>query len=186
MHHFMHHFMCHDMRHFMTLWKHHCSHPAGGMYLDLDIKCLKSLDFIISCCTTSTVLRFTPFALDTYHGNIVPSPVPAGGMYLDLDIKCLKSLDFMRHFNFTAPKTYPIGLSNDMLVSRPKDPFARRMIEQLKYWDHWFFVKYGTVMFSTGPMFLTIQYSLYADKDDVSMLPADIYGEGGSGAWPVV
>ena len=24
-------------------------------------------------------------------------------------MQCLKSLDFLRHFNFTAPKTYPIG-----------------------------------------------------------------------------
>ncbi len=73
-----------------------------------------------------------------------------GGIYLDLDIRCVKSLDFVRRFNFTAPKTYPIGLSNDVLASQPQDPFVNRLIHNLEFWNRWFAVKYATVMFSTG------------------------------------
>eukprot|EP00195_Chlamydomonas_chlamydogama_P012235 CAMPEP_0202901688 /NCGR_PEP_ID=MMETSP1392-20130828/14401_1 /ASSEMBLY_ACC=CAM_ASM_000868 /TAXON_ID=225041 /ORGANISM="Chlamydomonas chlamydogama, Strain SAG 11-48b" /LENGTH=267 /DNA_ID=CAMNT_0049588293 /DNA_START=295 /DNA_END=1098 /DNA_ORIENTATION=- len=128
-----------------------------------------------------------PWFLDTYRGythNIQRADAVRyfilyefGGIYLDLDIKCVKSLDFLRYFNFTAPKTYPVGMSNDLLVSRPRDPFAERLIRNLRYWNRWFFVKYATVMFSTGPMFVTIQYALHGHKDEVTMLPADIYGK---------
>jgi len=100
-----------------------------------------------------------------------------GGLYIDLDIHCLHSLDYLRHFNFTAPKTYPIGLSNDFLVSQPKDPFALRLINNLKTWNQWILVKYATVMFSTGPMFVTIQYVLHSGKNAVFELPAQIYGK---------
>lgn len=86
-----------------------------------------------------------PWFIDTYRGythNIQRADAlryfvlyEYGGIYLDLDIKCTKSLDFLRNFNFTAPKTYPIGLSNDLMVSAPKDPFAYRLIHNLKAWD---------------------------------------------------
>ena len=61
--------------------------------------------------------------------------------------RCLKPLDFLLHFNFTAPKTYPVGLSNDVLASRPMDPFAARLIHNLAAWNRWIAVKYATVMF---------------------------------------
>lgn len=32
-------------------------------------------------------------------------------------------------------------------------------------------------MFSTGPMFVTVQFSLYDKKDDFTVLPADVYGK---------
>ena len=56
-------------------------------------------------------------------------------------LQCVKSLDFLRAFNFTAPKTYPIGLSNDVLASRPRDPFAMRLAHNLEYWNRWFLVR---------------------------------------------
>lgn len=37
--------------------------------------------------------------------------------------------------------------------------------------------RYATVMFSTGPMFVTIQFSLYNRKDEFTVLPADVYGK---------
>lgn len=30
----------------------------------------------------------------------------------DLDVVCNKNLDYLRYFDFVAPKTYPIGVSN--------------------------------------------------------------------------
>ena len=100
-----------------------------------------------------------------------------GGIYLDLDIVCIKSLDFVRHYNFTAPKTYPIGVSNDFLASAPGTAFAHHLITHLATWNHWFVVKYATVMFSTGPMFVTAQFTLFGDRDEMVILPADLYGK---------
>ncbi len=31
-------------------------------------------------------------------------------------------------------------------------------------------------MFSTGPMFLTVQYSMFPNRADVGVIPADVYG----------
>eukprot|EP00798_Chlamydomonas_sp_ICE-L_P019947 gene19947-26655_t len=64
-----------------------------------------------------------------------------GGIYVDLDILCKKKLDPLLHFNFTAPKTYPMGVSNDIMAAQKRDPFSHRLIHHLKDWDHWFFVK---------------------------------------------
>ncbi|KAL6759989.1 nucleotide-diphospho-sugar transferase [Haematococcus lacustris] len=100
-----------------------------------------------------------------------------GGIYLDLDVECLKSLDYLRYVNFSAPKTYPIGISNDVLVSRPQDHFALRLITNLPQWNKWLFVKYVTVMFTTGPMFVTVQYSLHSHKADVAVIPPVVYGK---------
>lgn len=32
-------------------------------------------------------------------------------------------------------------------------------------------------MFSTGPMFLTVQYSLFPHRDDVAIIPRPVYGK---------
>ncbi|GAX83710.1 hypothetical protein CEUSTIGMA_g11135.t1 [Chlamydomonas eustigma] len=100
-----------------------------------------------------------------------------GGMYLDLDVQCTKKLDYLRDYNFTAPKTYPIGFSNDVLVAKPGDPFLFHLIHNLHFWSRWFAVKYATVMFSTGPMFVTVQYSLFDKKKGVTLLPSEVYGK---------
>lgn len=37
--------------------------------------------------------------------------------------------------------------------------------------------RYVTVMFTTGPMFVTVQYALSSHKRDITVLPADVYGK---------
>lgn len=32
------------------------------------------------------------------------------------------------------------------------------------------------VMFSTGPMYLTVQYAMFPNRADVGVIPADVYG----------
>ena len=41
-------------------------------------------------------------------------------------------------------------------------------------------------MFSTGPMFLTVQYSLFPHKADVAMVPATLYGKYNSSGDPAL
>ncbi|KAF5835608.1 hypothetical protein DUNSADRAFT_7156 [Dunaliella salina] len=100
-----------------------------------------------------------------------------GGIYVDLDVVCNKNLDFLRHFEFVTPKTYPVGVSNDIMMAKPHSDFALRLIQQLPTWNVFLFVKYATVMFSTGPMFVTAQYALYAHKERLFIMPVELYGK---------
>lgn len=102
-----------------------------------------------------------------------------GGIYIDLDIGCLKRLDFMRRANFTLPATYPIGLSNDIMAARRHDIFLSNAITQLARWNRWLVTKYVQVMFSTGPMFLTVQFALAPAwlRRGVEVVPKPTYGK---------
>ncbi|GAB4818956.1 hypothetical protein N2152v2_006002 [Parachlorella kessleri] len=100
-----------------------------------------------------------------------------GGVYIDLDMGCRKPLDFMRQYNFTAPLTYPGGLSNDVMAAMPGDAYLGRVLAHLKAWNRFMVIKYIQVMFSTGPMFLTTQYSLSGNKFDVAVIPPAMYGK---------
>ena len=100
-----------------------------------------------------------------------------GGIYIDLDIVCLHPLDFLRTYGFVMPKTWPVGFSNDFLVGAPGHPFLQRMVDKLPAHNWWLFSKYATVMFSTGPMFVTALATSYKSKQDLAVLPDDMYGK---------
>lgn len=102
-----------------------------------------------------------------------------GGIYIDLDMGCNRELKFLRQANFTAPLTYPVGISNDVMAAVPGNRYLERAIHRLQYWNHWLFIKYIQVMFSTGPMFLTSQYATARRgvKKAVSVIPATLYGK---------
>jgi mannosyltransferase OCH1-like enzyme len=87
-----------------------------------------------------------------------------GGIYLDMDVGCRTQVDFLRFQSIKAlfPITSPIGVSNDVMISIPKHPFMKFLIDQLpRYQSHWLF-KYPTVMFSTGSGFLSYMLYLYS------------------------
>lgn len=106
-----------------------------------------------------------------------------GGFYIDLDIVCLHPLDFLRTYGFVMPKTWPVGFSNDFLAGAPKHPFLEQMVVALpsKNWE--LFSKYATVMFSTGPMFVTAQATAFRrtasfrQQNDLAVLSDDMYGK---------
>ncbi|KAK9893600.1 glycosyltransferase family 32 protein [Cystobasidium minutum MCA 4210] len=70
-----------------------------------------------------------------------------GGVYLDLDVA-----------------TKPIGVSNDVMFSEPNSKFMDSVIHNLLAFDHYVISDYPTVMFSTGPMFLSAVLSLWNSK----------------------
>ena len=80
-----------------------------------------------------------------------------GGFYLDLDIECKHPLDFLRPYPFVMPATRPVGFSNDFLAAVPHHPLLQQMLEALPRWRMPLLTKYPTVMFSTGPMFVSYQ-----------------------------
>lgn len=53
----------------------------------------------------------------------------------------------------------------------------RKLLDALPSWNMWLFSKYPTVMFSTGPMFVTLQASLYTARRTLWVLPDALYGK---------
>lgn len=109
-----------------------------------------------------------------------------GGVYVDLDIGCLRPLDPLLHFPVVLPKTIPVGVSNDLMLSTKHHPFMEQTIHNLITFDHSYVLNYPTVMFSTGPMFLSAQLGLYIASHpptlekpggDVRILPKSLYGK---------
>lgn len=84
-----------------------------------------------------------------------------GGIYIDLDDTCLRNLDPLLNHPAFVRKTNPTGISNDVLGSVPNHPFFDKVIKNLKHYNRNWIVPYITVMFSTGPLFLSVMWKQY-------------------------
>lgn len=80
-----------------------------------------------------------------------------GGFYLDLGRGCRKTLEPFRQFDAIFPKTQPFGVSNDMMAASKGHVFFKQLITELKRHRYRVGTKYPTVMWSTGPVFVTQQ-----------------------------
>lgn len=110
-----------------------------------------------------------------------------GGVYLDLDVGCTRPLDPLLKYPVILPKTIPVGVSNDLMFSAKGHPFMEQTIHNLITFDHNYFLNYPTVMFSTGPMYVSAQYGLYTAShphrtpaEDVRVLAKSLYGKNAS------
>ncbi|CAD6888607.1 unnamed protein product [Tilletia laevis] len=87
-----------------------------------------------------------------------------GGIYMDLDIGCLRRFDPLLRFEIILPKTIPVGVSNDLMLAKKGHPFMDLVIHNLVAFNHQYLTNYPTVMFSTGPMFLSASYGMFVSK----------------------
>ena len=93
-----------------------------------------------------------------------------GGIFLDLDLHCRRSLGPLRRFEFISPSAHPVGISNGFLMVSARHPFFQVLVEQLPLFNRNFLLPYATVMFSTGCMYISAQYSLYPDRCHLRLL----------------
>jgi mannosyltransferase OCH1-like enzyme len=93
-----------------------------------------------------------------------------GGIFLDLDLHCRRSLGPLRRFEFISPAAYPVGISNGFLMASVHHPFIKVLVDQLPLFNRNFLLPYATVMFSTGCMYISAQYSLYNDRCSLRLL----------------
>ncbi|KAG5648965.1 hypothetical protein DXG03_000314 [Asterophora parasitica] len=106
-----------------------------------------------------------------------------GGVYMDLDIGCIRPVDPLLTYPVILPKTIPVGVSNDLMFAEKGHAFLEQTIHNLVTFDHSWILNYPTVMFSTGPMFLSAQYGLYISShpttsvEDIRILPRSLYGK---------
>ena len=74
---------------------------------------------------------------------------------------CNRRLDPLLVYPAWLRRTVPTGISNDAMGSVPQHPFFLRVIELLQPYDHHWPLPYITVMYSTGPLFLSVVWKEY-------------------------
>ncbi|KAJ5972778.1 uncharacterized protein N7479_002696 [Penicillium vulpinum] len=112
-----------------------------------------------------------PWFLDTFDGYSYPIQradsiryfilAHFGGTYIDLDDGCNRRLDPLLAYPAWVRRTAPTGISNDAMGSVPQHPFFLRTIEVLQKYDRHWLLPYITVMYSTGPLFLSVIWKEY-------------------------
>lgn len=137
-----------------------------------------------------------PWFLDTFDGYTYPIQradairyfilYHYGGVYMDLDIGCQRPMDSLLTFPVILPRTIPVGVSNDLMFAEKNHPFMAQVIRNLIAFDLSWVLNYPTVMFSTGPMFLSTQYGSWTSSHpateenpggEVRILPKSLYGK---------
>lgn len=63
-------------------------------------------------------------------------------------------------------KTAPTGISNDAMGATPQHPFFLRVIDSLMEYNKNWQLPYITVMYSTGPLFLSVIWKEYMASGD--------------------
>ncbi|KAF7507043.1 hypothetical protein GJ744_010971 [Endocarpon pusillum] len=107
-----------------------------------------------------------PWFLDTFDGYAYPIQradairyfvlVHYGGVYIDLDDGCNRRLDPLLYYTAWVRRTKPTGISNDAMGAVPQHPFFLRVIKSLQKYDRQWVLPYITIMYSTGPLFLSV------------------------------
>lgn len=100
---------------------------------------------------------------------------------MDLDVGCKRAIDPLLYYDVILPATIPVGVSNDVMLAEKGHPFLDFVIHSLISFDHQYTTNYPTVMFSTGPMFLSAVYGMWPRIDgkqkEVRILPRKWYGK---------
>lgn len=107
-----------------------------------------------------------PWFIDTFDGY--PYPIQRadairyfvlahyGGVYIDLDDGCNRRLDPLLSYTAWVRRTKPTGISNDAMGAVRQHPFFLRVMERLQSYDRRWILPYITIMYSTGPLFLSV------------------------------
>ncbi|KAK9470700.1 nucleotide-diphospho-sugar transferase [Dipodascopsis tothii] len=84
-----------------------------------------------------------------------------GGIYIDLDEGCSASLEPLLNYPAWVRKADPTGISNSVMGSTRNHPFFLRVLLELKKYTIDWQVPYITVMYATGPLFLSVVWKQY-------------------------
>ena len=127
----------------------------GGIYLDLDDVCPAPLPSLYRVWLTDGLLAMQG---------------------------CRRRLDPLLSYHAWLRKTVPTGISNDAMGSVPKHPFFLRVIDNLQRYNRNWQIPYVTVMYNTGPLFLSVVWKEYlpsatTEEARVRILMPDEYGD---------
>ncbi|KAH0543385.1 hypothetical protein FGG08_002341 [Glutinoglossum americanum] len=119
----------------------------GGIYIDLDDVGLHLL-FLLHCLSVHS-----PLLLVLLSVILTKRRQPKQG--------CNRRLDPLLSYHAWVRRTVPTGISNDAMGAVPQHPFFLRVIEMLKPYNRKWLLPYITVMYSTGPLFLSVIWKEY-------------------------
>ncbi|ELT87788.1 hypothetical protein CAPTEDRAFT_114107 [Capitella teleta] len=84
-----------------------------------------------------------------------------GGVYVDMDMNCRRNIWYFtskisHNHSVALVRTEPMGFATDFMASKPRQPFFHHVIVRLYETSQRNYIfPYLTVLFATGPMFLT-------------------------------
>ena len=94
-----------------------------------------------------------------------------GGVYLDMDECCIKSMDLLvKEMAISGqtvlfPEGQPFGVGTNVMISTRNNKFLDYVLRHLSEANGWYILPYITVMWSTGPVFLTNRHNEYKNID---------------------
>lgn len=102
-----------------------------------------------------------------------------GGIYVDLDIICKHDWDVvlrnLSHYGVVFAESTPVGVATDTMIVKEKHPFFKYLLDHFIEADRWRGVPYATIIFGTGPMFVSGAIVDYPNKDEVYVFPNKLY-----------
>lgn len=108
-----------------------------------------------------------------------------GGLYVDMDYECIEPIDSLLNNSTCCMGLEPsehavdnkknIILGNALMASVPRHPYFDTIIKTIKQGEKRRFPnKALQVMETTGPFMLTRMYENYPNKDEITLLPAEL------------
>ena len=117
----------------------------GGVYLDMDTLCHRTLDDFLSYATSPSMSQLG------YEGDAQPG--------IDPQTQCVFAAEV------------PLGINQGVFACKPQADFLRFMISHLETFDRNYLLPYYTVMLASGPLFVTSCYYLYENRSQVKIVP---------------
>lgn len=103
-----------------------------------------------------------------------------GGVYADLDVHCLRSFEDLREEDAGLPRTIPLGLSNQLMLSSPGHPLFDEAVKALpaafERWCRPWIPRHFRILCSTGPLFITGCYHRMGNPQNVRILSLAEHG----------
>ena len=103
-----------------------------------------------------------------------------GGVYIDMDVDCKLPFDEIfkktgQDFEVMIGGGLPVGLATSFFVAKALHPFMRFMVMGLQESLGWYISPYWSVMASTGPVYIYVNYLKYPCKDDIFVLAPHLH-----------
>jgi mannosyltransferase OCH1-like enzyme len=104
-----------------------------------------------------------------------------GGVYADMDIACVRTLEPLAGEELVLAPTWPFGLSNDLMMTRPGHPFFRAVLDGLPgafhRWNRFWVPPFVRVLSGGGSSYLTSVWHRMSADAPARLLTPEEYGQ---------
>jgi mannosyltransferase OCH1-like enzyme len=102
-----------------------------------------------------------------------------GGVTIDIDLECRTALDVIlankTSHDLVVPETDPGGVTVEFMAAKPGRPFLLHVAMDLYSNMANYVLPYVTIIFTTGPMYLTNRMVDYPKNDEIYVIPQELY-----------